>query len=260
MARFLKICLDYQIRGGKHYIIPKATEPFLVQCCYSKDIYDFGSQLNVPEYKKWPQVRVDKNGTAFQKQSKLVLLLIAGLNLNVNLTGDELNLANMILKKAWEAIRDKCLRETDQTNKGYRLDFFDEKTVNFQIMGKGWKCPVDNVAVDTLFRGYSPRMRGVISKENFARFKVNSESMKFPYFPYAKGKYVSNDGSKNPVTYDKVRNWVENNWLEQKKNGIVNDLTYRILFRQPIFMAENIQLSSNPRSWKNMKRTLIEGI
>lgn len=234
---FLKICLDYQIRGKKHYVIPKDSEAFLVQNLYTKAIYDDSSPLNDPKYAKWPQIRIDKNGTAFQHQSKLVLLLIAGLNLNTNLTGGESNLVNMILRKAWETIRDKLLKLVDNDNKGYRLDLLDENKVELQIMEKGWKCPVDNVVVDTLFRGYSPRMRGVISKENFARFKSNAEPMSFPYFPYAGGYEVLSDGTKNPISYETVRKWVDEHWNAQKKKGVFNSLHYRILFRQPIFMA-----------------------
>ena len=234
---FLKICLDYQIRGNKHYVIPKESEAFLVQNLYTRPVYDDSSPLNDPKFAKWPQVRIDKNGTAFQHQSKLVLLLIAGLNLNTNLTGDKSNLVNTILQKAWETIRDKLLKPTDSTNKGYRLDLLDKSKVELQIMEKGWKCPVDNVVVDTLFRGYSPRMRGVISKENFARFKSDAEPMTFPYFPYAGGYEVLSGGTKNPVSYETIRKWVDANWNAQKKKGVFNSLHYRILFRQPIFMA-----------------------
>lgn len=234
---FLKICLDYQIRVNKHYVIPKESEAFLVQNLYTKNIYDDSSPLNHSKYKKWPRIRIDKNGTASQHQSKLVLLLIAGLNLNTNLTGGESNLVNTILQKAWETIRDKLLKETDLTNKGYRLDLLDESKVKLQIMEKGWKCPVDNVVVDTLFRGYSPRMRGVISKENLARFKSDAEPITFPYFPYAGGYEVLSDGTKNPISYETVREWVDAYWNAQKKKGVFDSLHYRILFRLPIFMA-----------------------
>ena len=233
---FLKICVDYQIRGGKHFVIPGNVIQFLVQNRYAKNIYDFDSQLNVSKFVKWPQVRLEKNGKLSSIQSKLVLLLMAGLGLDENLTSGEQNLVNEILREAWKIIRDNLLQCTDTQNKGYRLNLLDKDKVNLQIIEEGWICPVDNVVVDTLFRKYSPRMCGVASKENFARFHIGAAPMKFPYFPYACGKKVSAVG-KCPVLLEDVRNWIDANWVEQKQKGILVNSHYRILFPSPIFLA-----------------------
>ncbi len=233
---FLKICVDYQIRGGKHFVIPGNVIQFLVQNCYAKNIYDFDSQLNDSRFAKWPQIRLGKNGEISSIQSKLVLLLMAGLGLDENLTSGEQNLVNEMLREAWKIIRNKLLYETDPQNKGYRLNLLDNDKFKLQIIEKGWRCPVDNVIVDTLFRGYSPRMCGVVSKENFARFHIDASPMAFPYFPYAEGKKVNASG-KFPVSMEDVRAWIDANWKEQKQKGILDNLHYRILFPFPILLA-----------------------
>ncbi len=217
---FLKICVDYQIRGARHYCVPEQSIPFLVQEHYfAKDIYDFESQLKAPKYEKWPQVHTDAKGEVNSQQSKLVLLLIAGLGLDKNQISSNCNLINVVLQEAWKKIRDNMLKATDIQNHGYRLDLLDKERVKLQIVEKGWKCPVDNVVVDTLFRGYSPRMRGMISNENFARFHVDVEHpMIFPYFPYAGGKKVSEQGEKSSISENEVRDWIKVVHFFQQKN------------------------------------------
>ena len=74
---YLKICVDYQIRGGKHYIIPPSSTPFLVQAAYTKDLYDVTATYE--KGKKWPQLNLD--GKLPIRLPKLALLLMAALGI-----------------------------------------------------------------------------------------------------------------------------------------------------------------------------------
>lgn len=234
---YLKICVDYQIRGNKHYKVPKGTKSFLIQNLYTKDIYDLNSSIE--SNSKWPQIKLSSKNEILPRQSKLVLLLMAALGVgDVSKIGNkEITLINTLLQEAWGTIRDKLLSENDPTNQGYLIDLFDENRVKIQIVENGWRCPVDNVVVDTLFRGYSPRMRGYATVENFERFKINEGPMEYPYFPYAEGKKVDNNGRKTPITNDEICKWIDDNWISQKQVGVVGNLHYRVMSPSSIFLA-----------------------
>lgn len=232
---FLKIGLDYLIRARKHICLPSNISKLSIQQAFSKDIYDFNSTYE--NGAKWPQL--DMNGRLKIRQPKLVLLLMAALGYKT-IEDLECNraLVNSILAKAWREIRDHVLTKTDSANDGYRLDLFDQNKVKLQIVERGWRCPVDSVVVDTLFKGYSPRMRGFATQENIDRFRVVVQNeLKFPYFPYAKGERVLDNGLKEKVSKETVYQWISDNWKEQEKAGILGNLHFRILSPSSIYMA-----------------------
>lgn len=231
---YLKICIDYQIRGGKHYVVPSSAEIYLMQQAFTKDIYDPDSSFE--KGVKWPSIDIEDKISI--RQPKLILLLMAALGIkNLSELKEKKNLINTILKKAWTCIKDNVLQETDHENQGYRLNLLDKNRVAIQILEFGWKCPVDNVVVDTLFKGFSPRVRGYATEDNLKRFKVEQESMQFPYFPFANGKKIQEDKSKVDVNRDEIVEWINVNWKVQKQNGILNNLHYQILNPAPIFIA-----------------------
>lgn len=233
---FLKIGLDYLIRARKHICFPSNISKFSIQQAFSKDIYDFNSTYE--NGAKWPQL--DMNGKLKIRQPKLVLLLMAALGYKTidDLDEGKRGLVNSILAEAWRQIKDHVLTQTDSANDGYRLDLFDQNKVKLQIVERGWRCPVDSVVVDTLFKGYSPRMRGFATQENIDRFKVVVQNeMEFPYFPYANGERVLDNGLKEKVNKETVYQWISDNWKEQKKAGILGNLHFRILSPSSIYMA-----------------------
>ncbi len=233
---FLKICVDYQIRGSKHYVIPSSSEPFLVQNAHTKDIYDV-VESTYENGEKWPQLSQD--GSLHPRQHKLILLLMAALGIESvsDLDNNKRTLINTVLQKAWAKIRDSLLQGTDPAKKGYRINLLNRQKVELQIIEKGWMCPVDCVVIDTLFRGYSPRMRGDASRENFDRFKVDTAPLTFPCFPFADGRKRSSDGEISPASADEINKWIDENWAAQRDAGIVSNLHYRILSPFSIFLA-----------------------
>jgi len=254
---YLKICVDYQIRGGKHYIVPSSSTSYLVQASFTKDLYDTGSTY--AEGVKWPQL--DQEGKLKIRLPKLALLLIAALGIKdiSEISNENRNLINTILLKAWKFIRDNLLEETDKDQEGYRLNLLDRSKVQLQIVEKGWKCPVDSVFVDTVFRGYSPRMRGYATQENFDRFKVNPEPMIFPYFPYADGKKILTDATKESVTKDEIYNWINENWVPQKKAGMISNLHYQIMSPSSIYMAGEHSAQQQSSVLENYEKEFNQG-
>jgi len=182
---FLKICLDYLIRGGRHYMISSEYKDFLTQNTYTSAIYPKDSDLrkNGQPVSKWPTMRRTLSGIQ-EDQSRLVLLLCAVLGYNEVESFNEEKIANInsLMTDAWSFITSNILEMVDVDNRGFMLDLFGTK-VKLQIIDKGYLCPVDKVVVDVTFRGYSPRINGYIGKANFDRFKVVNE-FTYPFFPF----------------------------------------------------------------------------
>lgn len=238
---YLKICLDYYIRSNRHYAISESFKQFLAQTDFTKPIYASDSEAHFGNKKvsKWQTVTLSEKGKVNERQNRLVLLLCAALGINSTgeMTQQNIDLVNGILKDAWNFLTQNVLEMTDTEHHGYILDLMDKTKVAIQLIEKAYICPVDNVSVDTLFKGYSPRMDGYLSKANFERFRVPKEnSFAFPYFPYPNrmkrenGKFVS-------VSDDEIYLWVNEKLSDLKDRGLLSSIMVNIFMLRPIFMA-----------------------
>jgi superfamily II DNA or RNA helicase len=225
---FLKICLDYFIRGGRHYMISGEYKDFLTQNTFTSAVYPKDSPLrkNGKPVSKWPTVNESLHGVQ-EEQSRLVLLLCAVLGYDDvdSFNNEKVADINSLLSEAWNFITSNILDIVDADNRGYMLDLLGPK-VKLQLIEKGYLCPVDNVVVDVSFRGYSPRMNGYIGRENFERFKISKE-FNYPYFPF-----------KSDVQADEeLTNWIAENFIPQKEAGVFSDIHERIYDQKPIFIS-----------------------
>ena len=116
-----------------------------------------------------------------------------------------------MLDTAWDFLKQNVLEATDAENQGYMLDLTGDK-VKLQLIEKGYLCPVDNVIIDAPFCGYSPRMNGYIGRENFDRFKIQTEFVN-PFFPFKSAEQIE----------ENVTEWIEKNLLNQKAAGVFGD-------------------------------------
>ena len=225
---FLKICLDYFIRGGRHYMISGEYKDFLTQNTYTSAIYPKDSELrkNGNLVSKWPVVRQTLSGIQ-DDQSRLVLLLCAVLGYNEveSLNEEKVANVNSLLTSAWGFITSNVLELVDDENHGYMLDLLGPK-VKIQLLDKGYLCPVDNIVVDACFCGYSPRINGYIGKTNFNRFKIKKE-FKHAYYPFKSTEHTEKD----------LVNWISKNFEEQRKNGVFTNIHERVYMKKPIFIS-----------------------
>ncbi len=225
---FLKICIDYLIRGGRHYMISDDIKPYLTQNRFTSAIYPMNSNLkrNGISVSKWPSIKQSLKGVQ-EEQPRLILLLCAVLEYNnvEELNDERIASINSLLSQAWSDITSKILECTDIENKGYMLNILGPK-VRLQLLDKGYLCPVDNVIVDVTFCGYSPRMNGYLDKNNFDRFKVEKE-FSYPCYPFKSTEQKEDD----------VNNWINDNLSEQINSGIFSDIHQRIYAQKPIFIA-----------------------
>lgn len=225
---FLKICMDYVIRGGRHYMLSGAYKDYLTQNKYCSHIYPSNSELmkNGNPVSKWFKVNVSQKGVD-ENQNRLVLLLCAVLGYDDISQISQTKIAdiNSMLDAAWDFLKQNVLEATDTENQGYMLDLTGYK-VKLQLIEKGYLCPVDNVIIDAPFCGYSPRMNGYIGRENFDRFKIQTEFVN-PFFPFKSAEQTEED----------VSEWIEKNLFDQKAAGVFGVMNYRVLASKPIFIS-----------------------
>ena len=225
---FLKICLDYQIRGGRHYMLSDEFNNYLTQINYTSAIYQSNSELrkNGKSVPKWPKVRHGQSGVS-DSQSRLVLLLCAVLGYDNDSEFNREQSANIdsVLKEAWDFLTTNILTPVDSENNGYMLDLLGSK-VRLQQVVTGHVCPVDNVIVDVVFKGYSPRMNGYIGKANFERFLV-TQTFNYSYFPFR-----TTEGSDKSI-----KAWITSNLSKLIETGLYSDIHERIYLKRPIFIA-----------------------
>ena len=227
---YLKICVDYIIRGGRHYMISGSFSDYLTQNQLSINLYPSDSTLkfNGSPVSRWPVLKEGKTSHAvMERQGRAALLLCAGMGITDvdTMTTEQRALINDSMEKAWDFIRQNVLTCTDEENKGYKLNLMSPK-VKLQIITDGWVCPVDSVVVDTVFKGYSPRINGYLSAQNIERFKVG-QKIHYPYFPFR------TDAMDNAS----VNEWIATKMKTQSDLGVLSELARDIYEKSPIYIS-----------------------
>jgi Distinct helicase family with a unique C-terminal domain including a metal-binding cysteine cluster len=240
---FLGICVDYFVRAGRHYYIPAGLNRYLTQEVRGNYVYPSNSNLtyrtkrgNVENVKKWiPGVKLV--GEKGNRQHRIVLLLCAALGYTGDVNQAQENIINQLLQETWTFLTSYVLEKVDSENDGYILNLMDESKVRLQLIDKAWVCPVDNVPVTTILKGYSPRITGVLDSSTFANYKVKPDiEINMPYFPYACHKKYEGDKTVD-VSDNEIVEWITQNLREMSKMGLLSNLHESIFLYRPVFMA-----------------------
>lgn len=180
---FIKICLDYNIRGNNHL-----QKGFCIEKEYVRN--PIGSSM-----KKREGMNIEttsKGDDVKNNQNRLVLLLCAALKIYDK---DELNrrrnLIDGILEAAWKKIEDIL---TPDDNNCFYLNI---ERCQLKLADKVWLCPVTKRFTDTLFCGYSPALsERALSKSVFDLY----------YIGYEKGVVLPRP---NDDRYDYIKKWLQ---------------------------------------------------
>jgi len=259
---FLKICLDFFVRENTHIIIQSEIRPYITQDYFSNHLYASDCNLHDERtgrrVKRWPSLNKQE-----ERQSRLVLLLCAGMGVTDISQIDETcaDIINSIINSAWRYLTSHVLTVTNDQNpeyNGYKLNIFEREKVKLELLDKAWLCPVTYVPMDTIFRGYSPAMKGNINKDNFERFKVKEEIF-YPYFPFAYKQKTDIEGNLIPSSDEEIFNWKDDNLIKQKEIGIWSDLNERILLNYPIFLAAEHSAQQNKIRLKKIEEQFNQG-
>ena len=187
---YLKLTLDYFVRLNNHIQpLVDGERPFIRDANLSRPFSAADDRrLGIPA---WPGVSKDDEGNLKPDQSRLVVLLCAGLGIK---TMDELKtkqtLISHLLQEAWNTLVDKrILTRVASDGKGYDNPVFfpdhrfvdcyfldlsareDNKVARVRRTAKAWECPVSGKLLDTLFRGISPMITGELSGKLIERYR-----------------------------------------------------------------------------------------
>ncbi|PCJ67353.1 MAG: hypothetical protein COA58_03265 [Bacteroidetes bacterium] len=222
----LKIALDYVIRGNSHFTIDDGIRNFTSKEYWASHIY--ATDTEIARARTWPIY--NRNSIT---QPRFVLLICAGLDWHSQEDINEENedILNELLDSIWKVLRNKVLSRVEDRG-GYRLNFFDR--TELEIGGNHSLCPVTRRLIDKNFRDYSPFIKGRLTSENMANFKINTnQNVKLPVFKYP---YHINDDMEN-VSKELVDIWLQENSKEAREKGVWNDLHERVFNSNVLYLA-----------------------
>ena len=250
---YLKICADYFIRKNHHYNVPDGARYLMPQRFPFKEIWSPGANFTINDERvdSWPHFNYNRNLRVIQSPMVLLLLAAMGITEHDNVTNDNIRNINQILDSVWQELSAHLLTRTQNvhTDNGqiyfsYYLDLLNSNKVKLQLVESAWVCPVNHVVLDTIFYGYSPKITGKISKENFERFKLSAEEiahpLSYPAFPYPNRLRSINPpaGFASEQECDEaIEAWIQENMPEQVRRGLVTGLHVSIYEKKPIYLA-----------------------
>lgn len=225
---FLKISLDYFFRENRHISIPSKTKRFRTQAFVNSDVYPSNSK----QTKKFPVLNLKKNDTVRNPNRLVVLLLLAmDIKKEEEITEVQEFYINKILDTTWNFLRMNVLSSNNEAETGYKLDLLGDK-VAYQIIDKAWVCPVNQVPLDTIFRGYSPLITSRISS-NLEKYKITESPLHYPFFPYA----YRHDNEDISIDDEIILKWIAENMEKIRQRGLWSNMHERILMNNPVFLS-----------------------
>jgi len=235
----LKIGLDYIIRYEFNFFVDSAIYPYSTSFLRSAHIHD--SDSNLPNVKKW---RTFSKGEL--RPNRLSLLLCAGLGFynREEITNEIEEDINELLNEIWRTIRSRVL---DVDGTGYKLNI--EERTKFQLSDKLWLCPVKKRLIDTQFKGFSPWITGAFTEDNIRHFEIKqSQPYKFPKF-----LFPFNRNEQNELEITATKEWIINNSLDWKQNGLWNDIHEKIILDRPLYLSGEHSAQQNEKRLKQLE-------
>ena len=243
---FLYACINFLVRENFHYIIPEGSAQYCVQDSYTDPLYGPDTTLErIPgrnvRVKKWPLLKVKQDGTPYEGQNRIVVLLCAILGFNSPEEVD-VDLINRLLHIAWNEVSLYALLKTDNSdinpdNHGFKINLTDVDKVKLSLINEGWVCPVEKTIITAPIRGFSPRMKGYINRENYDRYRV-VDHLSFPFFPYPDNKkIVDANHTQEEATPDEINSWIDENWRDKMEKGQFSDIIRDIMNIRSIFIT-----------------------
>lgn len=255
---FLKLALDYHIRGNKNLQVEKEEQRWSTVSNAYRPIFPPDSTKDGVD--KWPQVRTGDNGTVNLQQPRLVLLLCAALGYHtVDKLKENKDKINRLLKEAWDFLSKNILGGSEDN--GYTLNLLGNE-VKICISTKSYLCPVDKVLLDTVFCGYSPHLSGRLTPGNIERFSIDRQE-------------VEKEGEKKtelctfetpfcrPLAEDEeneaIRQWLTDYFKQHQETGLYNDWLERAFLKTNIYLAGEHSAQINRHTLSQREKDFNEG-
>ncbi|WP_395043558.1 DEAD/DEAH box helicase [Flavobacterium sp.] len=235
----LKIGLDYVIRYQFSFFLDSTIYPYSTSFLRSSFIYEPDS--NIINAKKWPTF-----GKNELRPNRMALLLCAGLGFysRVEITNEIEDDINAILNEIWKTIRGRVL---DSDGTGYKLNL--EERTRFQLSDKLWLCPVKKRLIDAQFKGFSPWITGSFSEDNIRHFEIKqSQPFTFPKF-----QFPFNRNEQNELDLLNTKNWIVENSVVWRQNGLWNDIHEKIILSRPLYLSGEHSAQQNEKRLKQLE-------
>lgn len=235
---YLKIVLDYYFRVGNH-IQPLSTDvgKYVRQGGASTPV--MGPDVNDDDNNnncigKWPKLRLRDDGTASEKQHRIITILCAGLGVtDAAMLSERSNLVSAILNDAWNAlVNNDILTQVYDNTAGYEhyigsyyLDLSsNSRTCRLVLARDAQLCPVTNKFLDTTFCNYSPMMTGELSHGLFEKYRCTGERINLPI---------------RPANNNEINEWLTNNEnvIHLKELGLWSDIHNYVYKDQRTYLA-----------------------
>jgi len=207
---FLKICLDFHVRGNTFINLPDKWARWSGNRFFSKRLLNPAStDNNTTSYKKWPQFR---RGNL---NSRLVRLLFHSLNLNTEERHDQ-DICDDLLTHAWNELKNRGLLHADNNH----LFYLPLSKVGFRLTQKAWVCPVTGRFLDVTLKGITP----YLPRRAAAQFSRCSEPLLIPIFD------TLNIDDRNQAL-ELAQTWLKENKDvgSLRQRGLWSDLSDRII-------------------------------
>lgn len=250
--RFLRICIDYEVRRNSHLDIPDDDDlrQLVTQSYYSDPIYapqmNRVTRENGYKCKRWPRIRNLQFKDPKIGRLPLLLLLGKGICNMDDLTEHIADCVNSILAEAWHFLTANILKDIQEdltdnglAYKGYKLNIFDSDKVKLSLIEHATVCPMTNQILDCTFRGISPMVKGHLDPRTLSKYKIKSPTISIPQMTIKSSDFNCNDGS---FDYNGWRTAVEK-WFDEKyvpaMRPLGGDLSAQrqIFLRRPIFIT-----------------------
>lgn len=235
----LKIGLDYVIRYQFSLFVDSTIYPYSTSFLRSSFIHEPDS--NIVNAKKWPTF-----GKNELRPNRMALLLCAGLGFysRAEITNEIEDDINEILNEIWKNIRGRVL---DSDGTGYKLNL--EERTRFQLSDKLWLCPVKKRLIDAQFKGFSPWITGSFSEDNIRHFEIKqSQPFTFPKF-----QFPFNRNEQNELNLLNTKNWIVENSVVWRQNGLWNDIHEKIILSRPLYLSGEHSAQQNEKRLKQLE-------
>lgn len=151
---FLKMCLDFFVRGGGSLKISQSWRNWLGMRYPQKTLLPRDEENAGRSQRRW--LRAKRSG----KQSNIIRLLAKALNADLSTSEGE-DRIDIVLEAAWNALIELGMLKLTADGRMLALE-----ELAFAPMDAGWVCPVTRRFLDTTLKGMTPYLPETPSEEN----------------------------------------------------------------------------------------------
>ena len=270
--KFLRICVDYQIRRNMHLLIPDDRElrRLVTQTYFSDPVYapqiNRIARENGITCKRWPQIRNYRQNREFGRLPLLLLLGNGICNLG-DLNNNIVDSVNNILREAWDFISRNILTNIDENltdggiiYPGYKLNIFDSGRVKLSLIEEATVCPMTSQILDCNFRGISPMVRGHLDPRTLRKFTITAPTVTVPNLTIRRNDHFVDGGFDSNAWSNAVEEWFDN-VFSPAMQPLGGDLSSQrqLFMRRPIFITVEHSAQIKPATLRESERMFERG-